>query len=168
VFHLRSPGVGTPSKPVQTTIKSDVAGFSTSVSESKTTLIHYHGPGMPSGSVNNSVPKLTKIVEETGVPILSVDYTLVPTAGVPIQVVEWYATSNCLVENREFGIDPKTIGVMGESASGGLAACLVHWTIMRLIFIDCQTTSLLNHTPLTLRKSRPSQVLYTDPNRLHA
>ena len=48
-----------------------------------------------------------------------------------MQVIEGYAALEYLVENREFGIDPKRTGVMAESAGGGLAAYLVHWTMVR-------------------------------------
>jgi acetyl esterase/lipase len=33
---------------------------------------------------------------------------------------------------------------MGESAGGGLAACLVHWTMVRLLFIRRHSTALVN------------------------
>jgi len=101
-------------------------------SKSKSALIHNHGVGKTSGSVDDSIPGLKKIVAKTGVPKLSVDYSLAPTARAPMQVIGGLSALNYLVENREFGIDPKRSGVMGESAGGGLAACLVHWTMVRL------------------------------------
>jgi len=91
---------------------------------------------MTSGSVDDSIPDLKKIVAKTGVPTFWVDYTLAPTARAPMQVIEGYAALNYLVENRDFGIDPKRIGVMGESAGRGLAACLVHWTMVCLHSIN--------------------------------
>jgi acetyl esterase/lipase len=83
---------------------------------------------------NDSTPDLKKIFAKTGVSIFSIDYTLAPTARAPTQVVEQYAALEYLVENRESGIDRKRIGIMGESAGGGLTACLVHWTMVRLFF----------------------------------
>jgi acetyl esterase/lipase len=49
---------------------------------------------MTSGSVDDSIPDLKKIVARTGVPIFSVDYTLAPTARAPTQVIEGYAALN--------------------------------------------------------------------------
>jgi len=65
---------------------------------------------MTSGSINNSVPNLTKIVKQTGVPILSVDYTLPPSARAPVQDIEGYAGLNCPVENKAFEIDSERLG----------------------------------------------------------
>jgi acetyl esterase/lipase len=45
-------------------------------------------------------------------------------------VVEGYAALEYLVGNADFGVDQDRIGVMEESAGGGLAACLVHWTMV--------------------------------------
>ena len=52
--------------PDPMTMKSDVAGFSTSTSESKMSLIYYHGRGMPSGSVDDSIPDLKKRIAKIG------------------------------------------------------------------------------------------------------
>jgi acetyl esterase/lipase len=86
---------------------------------------------MTMGSVDMSVFDLSRTVAQTGVPIFSVEYTLAPTAEAPTQVIEGYAALEYLLGNADLGVDKNRIGVMGESAGGGLAACLVHWTMVR-------------------------------------
>jgi acetyl esterase/lipase len=100
-------------------------------STSKSALLHYHGGGMIYGTVDDSIHDLKRTVAKTGVPIFSVDYTLAPTGLAPTQVIEGYAALNYVIETKELGVDPSRIGIMGESAGGGLAACLVHWTMVR-------------------------------------
>jgi len=98
---------------------------------------------MTQGPVNDSITSLMRIVAKTGVPIFSVDYTLAPEAQAPVQVIEGYAALNYLVEREEFGVDRDRVGVMGESAGGTLAACLVHWTIMWYPYMTNDLVSVL-------------------------
>jgi len=53
---------------------------------------------------------------------------------------------------------------MGGSADGGLAACLVHRTMVHLLSIDGQSIPLLDHRTLSLRKSSGPAVPNTDPS----
>lgn len=88
-------------------------------------VFYIHGGGMIMGSVALFDPLIARYVENTGVPILAVDYRLAPENPHPTPVedafsgLEWFKA-----HASELGVDPARIGVMGDSAGGGLAAAL--------------------------------------------
>ena len=68
---------------------------------------------------------MARTVSATGVPGLSVDYTLAPEARGSTIVEQCYAGLLWLCDHaKELNIDPARIGVIGESAGGGIAAGL--------------------------------------------
>jgi acetyl esterase/lipase len=86
-------------------------------------ILYIHGGGMVLGSMElyDKVP--ARYVAETGVPMLSVDYRLAPENPHPVPVEDCFAALTWLHEHAgDYGIDPARIGVMGDSAGGGLAA----------------------------------------------
>jgi acetyl esterase/lipase len=86
-------------------------------------LLYIHGGGMVLGSMDlyDKVP--ATYVAETGVPMLSVDYRLAPENPHPVPVEDCFAALSWLHEHApNYGIDQARIGVMGDSAGGGLAA----------------------------------------------
>lgn len=85
-------------------------------------VIYAHGDGMTLGSVKAYDKVVAAYVARTGVPFLAVDYRLTPKHPHPIPVNDVYAALNWLVaHSEELGVDTSRIGVMGDSAGGGLA-----------------------------------------------
>ena len=88
-------------------------------------FVHAHGGGMILGSVKILRNATANVVSMSGVPQLSVEYRLAPEHPHPAPVEDCYAGLVYLRDHAaELNVDPKRIGVMGESAGGGLAAAL--------------------------------------------
>lgn len=88
-------------------------------------IYHVHGGGYIGGSPNQYEFFLRPLAEELGCAIVSVDYRLAPENPHPAPVEDCYAgLAWTLSQAAELGIDPARIGLMGESAGGGLAAAL--------------------------------------------
>jgi acetyl esterase/lipase len=86
-------------------------------------IIHSHGGGMILGDVNFSKLGIMTYVEASGVSFFSVDYRLAPENSGTGLVEDVYASLLWLHKNAEqFNVDPTRIGVMGESAGGGISA----------------------------------------------
>jgi acetyl esterase len=65
------------------------------------------------------------LVERAGVTVVAVDYRLAPEHPYPAGLEDSYAVLQwALDKGDEYGIDPERLGVLGESAGGGLAAAL--------------------------------------------
>lgn len=85
--------------------------------------LYIHGGGMICGSVDLYDPIVSAYVAASGVPILSVEYRLAPEHPHPAPVEDSYAGLRWLAAHAaELGVDPARLGVMGDSAGGGLAA----------------------------------------------
>lgn len=85
-------------------------------------VIYAHGGGMILGSVKAYDKVVAAYVARTGVPFLAVDYRLAPEHPHPIPVNDVYAALNWLVaHSEELGVNTSRIGIMGDSAGGGLA-----------------------------------------------
>lgn len=88
-------------------------------------LLHIHGGGFISLSPAMNAPQLCQYALETGVQIFSVDYRLAPEHPYPTPLEDcWEALSWMNKNALLLGIDASRVGVMGESAGGGLAAGL--------------------------------------------
>ncbi|GAB3275684.1 alpha/beta hydrolase [Kineosporia babensis] len=97
-----------------------------SSTEAETTgsaVVHAHGGGLVSGSVDLFAPFVSRYVARSGVPFLSVEYRLVPEVSGDRPVRDVFNALTWLHEHAcELGVDPQRIGVFGESAGGTLAA----------------------------------------------
>lgn len=85
---------------------------------------------MSSGSHQN----YTRIwANDTETPIFSVDYRLAPKDAFPAALNDVWQVYHYLVENAasEFGINPKKIVLVGDSAGGNIVAAVTIMAIMR-------------------------------------
>lgn len=86
-------------------------------------IYHIHGGGFVVGHVRITDAALRTFVHELGCMIVTVDYRTSPETKYPGPVEDCYAGLRWLfAEADALGIDRDRIGVMGESAGGGLAA----------------------------------------------
>jgi acetyl esterase/lipase len=88
-------------------------------------VLFFHGGGYIFGHVDLFDGPVSRYVSASGVPMLSVEYRRAPEHPHPTPVEDAYAALRWLHEHAaEMGVDPDRIGVMGDSAGGGLAAAL--------------------------------------------
>ena len=88
-------------------------------------IYHIHGGGYVGGSAAQMEFLHRPLVRALGCAIVSVDYRLAPEHVFPAAIEDCYAGLRWTVDNAEtLGIDTARLGVMGESAGGGLAAAL--------------------------------------------
>jgi acetyl esterase/lipase len=91
-------------------------------------VLYLHGGGMIFGLEHLGVVydlAVREYVATSGVPMLVVDYRIAPEHPHPTPVEDCYAALRWLADNAAtLGVDPARIGVMGDSAGGGLAAGL--------------------------------------------
>lgn len=88
-------------------------------------ILHIHGGGYVMGSVESQEGIHRALAADLNCMIVSVDYRLAPETRFPGAIEDCYAALGFVFGNaKELGIDASRIGVMGESAGGGLAAAL--------------------------------------------
>ena len=88
-------------------------------------LLHIHGGGMIIGSAKSMQHGPAAMALATGIPVASVDYRLAPEYPFPAPQEDCYAGLAWLADNAAgLGVDPQRIGIIGESAGGGLAAAV--------------------------------------------
>jgi triacylglycerol lipase len=88
-------------------------------------ILHIHGGGYVSGSLMSNEAVHRPLAADLQCVIVSVDYRLAPETRFPGAVEDCYAVLAWINQNAaELGVDVKRLGVMGESAGGGLAAGL--------------------------------------------
>jgi acetyl esterase/lipase len=88
-------------------------------------IYHIHCGGYIAGKAADVEGAHLPLAAELGCSIVSVDYRLAPETRFPGAIEDCYAGLRWLFANAtEVGIDLNRIGVMGESAGGGLAAAL--------------------------------------------
>lgn len=88
-------------------------------------IYHIHGGGYVAGAAREMEPLHRPLAATLGCAIVSVDYRLAPETIFPGAIEDCYAGLGWTFAHADgLGIDAKRIGVMGESAGGGLAAAL--------------------------------------------
>lgn len=86
-------------------------------------LLHIHGGGMVIGSAQSMQHGPSGMAAALGIPVASVDYRLAPEHPFPAPQQDCSAALAWLAGSAAaLGLDPARIGIIGESAGGGLAA----------------------------------------------
>ncbi|KAL3455242.1 alpha/beta hydrolase fold-domain-containing protein [Aspergillus heterothallicus] len=98
---------------------------SSAPSSSTAAVLHFHGGGMTMGSALDSQSLLAWYASMAEISVFSVEYRLAPEHPYPTPVEDCYASLKWLYrEAKALSINPSRIGVMGDSAGGGLAAAV--------------------------------------------
>jgi acetyl esterase/lipase len=88
-------------------------------------VLFFHGGGYIFGHIDLFDGPVSRYVSASGVPFLSVEYRRAPEHPFPTPLEDAYAALRWINEHAaELGVDPDRIGVMGDSAGGGMAAAL--------------------------------------------
>jgi acetyl esterase/lipase len=88
-------------------------------------IFHIHGGGYVAGSTASLEPIHLSLAAAADCGIVSVEYRLAPETRFPGAIEDCYAALAWLFSQAtNLGLDSLRIGVMGESAGGGLAAAL--------------------------------------------
>ena len=88
-------------------------------------ILHLHPGGYVLGSADMLAPADAALAEDLGCAVFAVDYRLAPETRHPGPIEDCYAALRWLHANAAaLHIDRDRIGVLGESAGGGLAATL--------------------------------------------
>lgn len=86
-------------------------------------LVYFHGGGLVAGSLDTHDPICRLLTNATGCLIVSVDYRLAPEHPFPAAIADGcHATAWIAAHAQELGIDPRRVGVCGDSAGATLAA----------------------------------------------
>ena len=89
-------------------------------------LLWIHGGGLVVGSARMDDRLCGETARQLGVTIVSVDYRLAPKHPFPAALDDCRAAWAWLGAHAgELGVDPDRVAIGGQSAGGGLAACLV-------------------------------------------
>ncbi|MDQ0946789.1 acetyl esterase/lipase [Streptomyces phaeochromogenes] len=88
-------------------------------------VVFLHGGGYIFGHIDLFDGPVSRYVSVSGVPMLSVEYRRAPEHPFPTPLEDAYTALRWLHEHAaELGVDANRIGVMGDSAGGGMAAAL--------------------------------------------
>jgi acetyl esterase/lipase len=88
-------------------------------------VLFFHGGGYIFGHIDLFDGPVARYVSASGVPMLSVEYRRAPEHPFPTPLEDAYAALRWLHQHAaELRVDRDRIGVMGDSAGGGMAAAL--------------------------------------------
>jgi acetyl esterase/lipase len=117
-------------------------------------LLYLHGGAYVLGGLAVADSAARTLVDRAGVTVVAVDYRLAPEHPYPAGLEDCFAVLEWAAHNgEEFGIDPNRLGVLGESAGGGLAAALTlltrdrHGPRLTAQFLDAPTIDDRLDTP---------------------
>jgi acetyl esterase/lipase len=124
-------------------------------------LLHIHGGGFVMGSPEMDAARNIELARATGCVILSVDYRLAPEYPHPAGLEDCHVALVWLkAQAKSLGIKPGRIGIIGESAGGGLAAALALLARDRnSVALSCQVLIY----PMLVPPGQSIDVLVPDP-----
>jgi acetyl esterase/lipase len=140
IEELRIPGGAEAAQTVRYLLYTPTKGPAEESAQRASTsaLLHIHGGGFVMGSPEMDAARNIELARATGCTILSVDYRLAPEHPHPAGLEDCQAALVWLAAHAPaLGISPKRIGVIGESAGGGLAAALA-LQVREKIALACQ------------------------------
>ena len=117
VENLSSPGVARISNRIPMRLYAPTAQ-----ARDLPTLVYFHGGGFVIGDLDGYDAMMRYICKQSGCIVVSVDYRMAPDHPFPAAVDDALETYAWLLKNGPlFGVDPKRVGVGGDSAGGNLA-----------------------------------------------
>jgi len=121
IEHFRRSVAGPPGAP-----QVEIAVYRPlSAAASLPGIFHMHGGGFVTGSTAAMEPIHRSLAQDAQCCVVSVEYRLAPETRFPGAIEDCYTAYAWLHDNaKELQIDAARVGVMGESAGGGLAAAL--------------------------------------------
>jgi acetyl esterase len=88
-------------------------------------MVFFHGGGWVAGSLDTHDGLCRRLCNESGCRVIAVAYRLAPEHSFPAALEDGLSALRHVAGSpREFGIDPKRLGIAGDSAGGGMAAAL--------------------------------------------
>ena len=88
-------------------------------------VVFIHGGGFTLGNLESEHARAAGIARDSGAVVVSVDYRLAPEHPFPAGLEDCFAALRWMHDSSEgLHVDPRRIGVIGQSAGGGLAAGL--------------------------------------------
>jgi len=88
-------------------------------------MVYIHSGGIVSGTPEVDDARCRRMASELGLVIFSIDYRLAPEAPYPAAIEDCYAVLKWAHEHAvDLGIDRNRLIIGGDSAGGGLTACL--------------------------------------------
>lgn len=124
-------------------------------------LVYFHGGGWIVGDLDSEDAKLRRLAIESGVRIVSVDYSLAPERKFPGPLDDCVALARSIhAHAADYGLDPSRLGIGGASAGANLALAAA------LALKDSGETWLrcmvLFYGVFDLASDAPSRSLFTD------
>ena len=90
-------------------------------------IVYFHGGGLVAGTLDTHDPICRSLSNASGCRVLSVDYRLAPEHPFPAAVADGCAAMEWIAGHaEELYVDPRRIGVSGDSAGATLAAVVCH------------------------------------------
>jgi acetyl esterase len=95
------------------------------VKTNSSAMVFFHGGGWVLSSVDHYNPVLQSLANKTGAVVIAPNYQKAPEHKFPIPFDDCYATLEWVFSHAdELGIDPRKVGVAGDSAGGNLSAAV--------------------------------------------